>query len=1057
MSKDASSAFVQQNVRKLVKCLAGGNSTKSQRRTLEQYGLHKVQIHRSLAINRHEVRRSVDNMIERFRCEGMPHQASALRYLSTLIMDHDLWKSLYVTDVQYSVIDFLLSVTYAPIQTVRRNRRLMDLQLLVLKHDLERAPTNDKLVNQSLSNPAEADVDWVAVLTEDFDKESLLSSDSNSSLSDWSDDEESFSTENTMHEIEEEESSTSLQLFVRNFPCHSTESTSFDGTPKRSSWCKLPTLSAVQAPSALPTYTKFIAESTNLSTKVHSYWWLQHVKCYSYTMNFDPLANFASAYVQYMNPQTQRLLPKTIDEHSLIREIIFMFFMPASCCFFRVHPESMEISVCSDVSICSVSNGTLKTVLEAEVLPAMQAMQQLRQIVKEHTLLNDHTPTSGTLQCFAVGLRDVIQPIEQRLIAFERQLLDCGAGITESSLTLIAFVRHMDVQFKQLQVIQSLAANAIVTAPPHLRSAYLLSHLFKHTKMHVPNQKMAMALLLITLKRYCTIIDNWWRSGNLKDSRHEFIMECSRDDSVYAVQSVRERCRTEDPKDVHRIILKELRDCKLYHLLMEHALQFGETQNLLGSHNLLGELIENSKQVGSLHSDLIKELFDELKSFGCVACPVGRRRTSVLDDVRQNWQQDKALILQRFSELGDPQLMGFFTQHLKQSQREQVQMEQRTPPLQVLDILEALEICTPLQLPQVLPRALAKVLRNRIELANVFVMRWYREELLLGEHVRFLRHLLMLEADYLLYPFYTWLYRKIESGEQWARTSDLTKYLYTVLDPHYPAMASDIYVEIISRMRSQSIKVFEALEAIEVKYTMPQALSTIVTEENMKCYNDIWRLLLKIKWAAWKLENMRFIRRNSKDLYAPLDLLGLTVRRLEMLRFWMINLISSLHTHLCTHVIHAMGMHFELELKKTRNIRELTKLHKDYLLQLSRHCLLTKEFEDFRSALEQIFHLVFVLDMEWHSCTSYLNDSHALSIDPSFCGGDSSYVGCKSLDTSEVNNGLEYLALSQVGEIEGTYKRCHQLLASTLTTLVYKDDHKIFSSLELALSSSVPC
>lgn len=667
-------------------------------------------------------------------------------------------------------------------------------------------------------------------------------------------------------------------------------------------------------------------------------------------------------------------------------------------------------------------------------------------MIKDLLRPTDGMTSTGTLECFAVGLRDLIHPIVQRLLACERQLLDKAAGKTESDLTLIAFVLHMREQFKQLQQLQLLASDAIIEAPPHLKSAYLLTQLFKHTRVHVPHQKMVTALLLMTLKRFCDISDNWWRYAELNDSRLEYIVEYSADASVIGGQGIRERCLAADATPAHEAILAELQGCAFYKLLITYALESGETQDLLASINLLGDLVNTSQQLRPLHKDLIRHFFDELKSFDSCVQPESRPRSSVLGVVRQELRQFDEQLLKHTTQIGNPQLMDIFTQHIRRDQAQRNQMEEQSPSLQVLDILEALDKCTKLQLPQLMPRALGKVLRQRCDLANVYVMRWYRDELLIADHVRFLRHVLMFEADYLIYPFYTNLFRQIEAGMNWASSSDLTTELYDILDVHYPNMACELYVEIISRSRSQSIKVYEALNAVGMVYMMPPALSRIITMKHMISYNNIWRLMLKVKWAAWKLENMHFIRRKDTDLYGPLDLLGLTVRRLEILRFWLINMVNSLHTHLCTHVLQAIGSQFEDELQKILTIRELAKLHQEYLMCLSKHCLLTEEFEEFHSALEQIFHLIFVLDMEWNSCGNYLNVSHALSLDISSDNTLSLDEQDSIFSAEESNKAMEYLALNQVGEIEGTYIRCHQMMASILTSLVYKQDQKFCKS-----------
>lgn len=157
--------------------------TTSERRSLMQYSVHKIRNHRFLSTNSHQVRRSIDDMVERFHYEGMLNQAEAVRHLSTLIMNHESWREHYEVDVQYSLLDFLLHMTHEPIQTMRRNRNRMHERLLAIKDALKTAPDTDEAEELPQPNLAETDIDWVALLSKDFITLPSKSYGSDSSLS----------------------------------------------------------------------------------------------------------------------------------------------------------------------------------------------------------------------------------------------------------------------------------------------------------------------------------------------------------------------------------------------------------------------------------------------------------------------------------------------------------------------------------------------------------------------------------------------------------------------------------------------------------------------------------------------------------------------------------------------------------------------------------------------------------------------------------------------------------------------------------------------------------
>lgn len=692
---------------------------------------------------------------------------------------------------------------------------------------------------------------------------------------------------------------------------------------------------------------------------------------------------------------------------------------------------------------------TLFNFLEVEILPAMQAMQRLREFINEQMPQFGEKSYPGTLQNFAIGLRDLIQPIVQRIIDFERRILKKTIANSKeedhkSRTTLISFVGYMREHFKKLLMLHSLATKAVIDAPPYLRSSYLLSQLYKQTTNDSADRKLGTALLLVSLRTYCNIIDNWWRHSELNDSEQEYIVGRSVDGSVpiarLPLEESNDPCL---PSDCHEFG-RELRRCKFYQMLVNHGLEAGETQHLLSSVNLLDDLMKAYRDLLPLYDELVKHFFDELQQYKrndeAHSNMLSAEEATNYDTLREY----DAKVLETTSCMGNVDIMGILTMHITQPQEEKRQRaKMETTSSEIIDVLAKLDKCIDLLPPCMLSRALEKALHLRCQVANKYVINWFHENLQLTEHVRFLRHIMLMEADYVLHPFYTSLFERIETGQRWANSALLTMDLYEKLDPHYPSKACLVYIRLSSTMGPKSTKVYVALDDLEMDYEMSLPMQRIINEQHMRQYNIIWRFILKVKWAAWKLENMRFIERTCKDAFAPLDLLGLTLRRLEMLRFWLCYVVNNLHSHLCTHVVQTLGSEFEEQIKRANRIRDLADTHNDYINKIFNHCLLIDDFDDFRKAVDQVFHLVYVLDMEWNSCCSYLNESHALSPDMSLeTDGDSS-LQSEALGRQKA---LEYLALNDIVEIEHTYIRCHHMLASLLTTLVYKRGHKFCKS-----------
>ncbi|XP_068154748.1 gamma-tubulin complex component 5 [Drosophila tropicalis] len=1063
-------ALISEDLRKLIPLIISQRPeiTPEQFRIYEEFAWSKIRNIRCLSTNGHAVRRTLEALVERFHIESMAVFGDALRHLYSLFLEQPKWREENTeVDVQWSMLDFLLALTTEPIQNVRRNRLEMNEKRLAILQAVN-------MMTHSL-DPArdweEENDDDVNVDSDEFVVPSArLNGNSSESLSEWSDDavsDESNRAASSKENLTSPGSKIVLVPASNTLPSTTVRITQplslYLGNNGRdnSFWCKLPKLSPLEPPRMFSQYEIHIRDENLVPRLIHSHWWRSDIKIFSQPQSTNPLANFAIVYVEYLNKKSYGMLhyplPNTTSEKCLLREIIFMFFNPTSCCFFKVErtKQHLSITVRSNVSICSVTASTMKSVLEVEVLPALISMMDLRHIISEYMLNflsienaeNGTIVGTGTMECFAVALRDLIQPIEQRLIAYEGKVKD-----SNEITSLMSFIWHMKKDFKMLQLLHHLATTCIVdTAPPHLKSAYLLSQLYTNTKLYVPHQKLATALLLFSLKRYCGIMDAWWQRAHLEDWRQEFIVERrhsehGESDGLWGNIQARGLLSAHD-NEQNAKIYEQLKSCPFYRLLLDHALESGETQDLLASVNRLGEMLSTAaNQNQTLHAELTARLFSDIGIYcGVNAEFFGLEPDKKLIQREEEIKKYDRELKRSCSMINDQEILGILTQHLSDETEEETNIQ--IPHAEVCQIFDALEKCTQLQLIYDLPRCLDNILRDRRNYASFFAMQYYREHLNLAEHVRFLRHIMFLEADYLLYPFYTQLFRNIESCEQWANSAVLTMELYDIIVTRYADMAGQLHVELVSQVRAKSSKIYEALDAIELVYDMPIALQKILTPRMMSIYNSIWRLMLKVKWAAWKLENLRFIRRS--DPYAPLDLLGLTVRRLEILRFWLNYLINSLHTHLCTHVMQAIGEQFERQLHKCTTIGKLYSLHNDYLELLAKHCLLSDDFVKFQVALEQLLHLIFVLDMEWASCRRYVGESHALSLDLDLTEDSDN-------DENKDNNGLEYLALNQVVEIENTYIKCHQTLAEILQNLVHKQEHGFLSALEVVINSSVP-
>lgn len=129
-------------------------------------------------------------MVDRLEFEGLKDFAVAVQTMSSKIFEHPDWEGQYEMDAQYAMVDFLFAMTHRPIQNIRDNRVQMDRCLLKINAAMD-AAVDRKDSKSSIStvepSSSEEDIDWVALLSEDFipvsSSQWTLNYDSDSSLS----------------------------------------------------------------------------------------------------------------------------------------------------------------------------------------------------------------------------------------------------------------------------------------------------------------------------------------------------------------------------------------------------------------------------------------------------------------------------------------------------------------------------------------------------------------------------------------------------------------------------------------------------------------------------------------------------------------------------------------------------------------------------------------------------------------------------------------------------------------------------------------------------------
>lgn len=89
------------------------------------------------------------------------------------------------------------------------------------------------------------------------------------------------------------------------------------------------------------------------------------------------------------------------------------------------------------------------------------------------------------------------------------------------------------------------------------------------------------------------------------------------------------------------------------------------------------------------------------------------------------------------------------------------------------------------------------------------------------------------------------------------------------------------------------------------------------------------------------------------------------IRRLESLRFWLLHAIGSIHAYLSGQVLQSLGFMFDQSLTQADSLDGVISVHREYLDKVHKHCLLTEEFEDLMTTVNNLIEMCVHIRDRW--------------------------------------------------------------------------------------------
>lgn len=977
---------IHNDLKQLITALTSFEEDEEKFRLCERLCLSNIKHHRYLSVNSHATKEAITAIATKFSIHGKYKVAKKFQELVDSFLSSFDFEQHPQYDLQWYLLTFLLDLS-----TETHKSNLDSLKTTRGEHSFHVATGGEDSITE--------EIDWTKYLKEGQEN-FFCDYKSDSCESEWSETEE----EGTENDI-------SLPTQISNAQLGTVRSPEIsDSTADKYSLVLLQNLES----------RKWFLSN------VQTDWW-NSLQYQEYPVVKRPCdANICNIWHETSTSALHKIA--TLSEYQVCRELLWMFHIQTSMVVFQQESKS-RFSIHSNISIPSLTTTAFKSIL----LPFSECFSMIHNIKKFgvdlQTYFNEDSELqspSFTYEAYNAALRQHLHEFNIKVINIEKDIMKQEKCNTFLSLST-DLRKHMNT-IKILHDIHQKVTTDWRSNPNWKCASRLLSSLYYEMQNSHSRERTNICtnLYLCSLTVYLNIIDTWLSEGRLEDWRDEFIivrktedplMECDEQNEKFTIRSCDDICLT-DP---------------IMQLLLQKVKHMGHSIELLVSLDRINDIwkmdSENNDARISLNIELQNSVLSEISKY---SPPVEETDTSAMhinevllqeydDDIEKN-------IIQQLSTMHNPFVMkameDYMPSELYKNDTVDARMfdihdpqAKRSQTHNLYKKLQSLKYILPLR--NILENTLSEILIFRYNSASKLVKNIMIDEYKLQTHLKLLRFVYMMEAGHVMNKFYQILFYEIENNQMWANSYFLSCILEEVFSQYWPDTSSRWSITIENNTNTH--QVLQAVNSITLNYAVEWPISIMLTKRVLEKYNKIFRFQLKLKWGLWTLNNLRFCDLEGSKLPCIRDRIEqFHIRRLETLKFWLLHAIGSIHTYLSGQVLQSLGFILEKVLAEADSLETIISVHNEYLNEVHEHCLLTDEFEDLMTTINNMVELCIHIRDRWSR---------------------------KKL----------LLATAELDVMEHSYIKYHTYLALALHNAVQHKDADYLTGLSSAFNCSMPC
>uniref|UniRef100_A0A674EA36 Gamma-tubulin complex component n=1 Tax=Salmo trutta TaxID=8032 RepID=A0A674EA36_SALTR len=784
---------------------------------------------------------------------------------------------------------------------------------------------------------------------------------------------------------------------------------------------------------------------TWLEQHVVTPYWQGHTPRFPHSLHLH--SNLLNVWDQHLYNTDPLYLPEEkafVTETQVIRETLWLLSGVKKHFIFQ-HQDG-KVVVRNDVVVTHLTNNCLRSLLE-HIAVYGQAVFRLQRFIDEVTGYDTEPcppgsysskqgtePPFRTYQAFVWALYKYFTSFKQELTTIERDLIG-----KDETVTLAGVLDRLSPHLAQIKVLHKVFCTGVAEVPPEtpnvVRASHLLNTLYKaiieYDSVGEASQQ-AVALLFSlwteTVRPYLEIVDEWIVHGHLFDPAKEFIIQRNKDVPVnhrdfwyatYTLYSISETVESEEKlsdaasgsSGGEQASRSQLTMVSFLKPVLKQIIMAGKSMQLLKNLDCKEAEQTDDAERKSLYTLFLESVQSRLRC----------RDDSPTDTVTEQQATKQSLIKMQsivaqhlqMDDIHDPLLaINFARLYLEQSDFH----ERFSGGDVIVDRSSESVTCQTFELT--LRSCLYPHIQKRYIECCGNLMTTLKKDYRLLEYLQAMRNYFLLEAGDTMYDFYTAIFDKVLEKESWQQLAFLNVQLQEAVGQRCPEDSSrlSIFLETIDPVRKK--QPVNNLDGLTLSYKVPWPVDIVVSSECQRIYNQVFLLLLQIKWAKYSLDTLTFSGRSSylgvlghRDYGEPINQ---QIHRMFLLRVKLMHFVNSLHNYIVTRILHSTGLEFQHQVQEAKDLDQLIKIHYRYLSTIHDRCLLREKVSFVKEAIMKVLNLVLIFSDRWQV-------------------------------------GFGAWKIGSIDKMESDFKNCHMFLVTILNKAVCRGSFPHLESLALSL------